>query len=136
MQSKLVGAVGVLSAFVTFDVSRAATPVASNVSEFLKPQSFAELLNPVPNARALLDDVDEAQSKQRKANPQLAQYYPYYHHHHHHHHHGYGWGPPAYYEGDVYEARPAYGYNYGYGGSSAHDRRMQIIWCTQHPGRC
>jgi hypothetical protein len=29
-----------------------------------------------------------------------------------------------------------YGYNYGYGGSSAHDRRMQIIWCTQHPGRC
>jgi hypothetical protein len=29
-----------------------------------------------------------------------------------------------------------YGYNSGYGGSSGHDRRMQIIWCTQHPGRC
>jgi hypothetical protein len=138
MQSKLVGAVGVLSAFVNFDVSRAATPGASNVNEFLKPQSFAELLDPVPNALALLKEVDEAQVAQRKANPQVAQYY--YHHHHHHHHHGYGWGPPAYYEGDVYEARPAYGYGYnygyGYGGGSAHDRRMQIIWCTQHPGRC
>ena len=132
MQSKLVGAVGVLSAFVTFDVSRAATPGASDVSEFLKPQSFAELLDPVPNALALLKEVDEAQAAQRKANPQVAQYY--YHHHHHHHHHHYGYG----YEGDVYRAPPVYdyGYNYGYGGGSAHDRRMQIIWCTQHPGRC
>jgi hypothetical protein len=24
----------------------------------------------------------------------------------------------------------------GYGGMSAHERRLQIIWCTQHPGRC
>jgi hypothetical protein len=133
MQSKLIGAVGVLSAFVTFDVSRAAIPGASDVSEFLKPQSFAELLAPVPDALALLKAVDEAQSAKREANPQVAQYY-YHHHHHHHHHHHYGYG----YEGDVYRAPPVYdyGYNYGSGGSSAHDRRMQIIWCTQHPGRC
>ena len=78
MQSKLVGAVSVLSAFVTFDVSRAAPAGASDVNEFLKPQSFAELLDPVPNALALLKEVDEAQAAQQKANPQVAQYY--YHH--------------------------------------------------------
>jgi ABC-type nickel/cobalt efflux system permease component RcnA len=133
MQSKLVGAVGVLSTFVTLDVSQATASNASEATQFLKPQSFAELLKPVPDALALLSVVDEAQSRQREANPQLAQYYPYYHHHHHHHHH-YGWGPD-YDEGYAYRA-PSYGYNNGYGSSSAHERRMQIIWCTQHPGRC
>jgi hypothetical protein len=41
-------------------------------------------------------------------------------------------------ESEGYGRRPygeQRGYGYGYGGS-AHDRRMQIIWCTQHPGRC
>ena len=142
MQSKLVGAVGVLSAFVTFDVSRAATPVASDVSNFLKPQSFAELLDPVPDALALLKNVDEAQAAQRKANPQMAQYY----------------GPTittttttitiitatdgglppimrAMFMRRVQRMATTMATATG-GGGSAHDRRMQIIWCTQHPGRC
>jgi hypothetical protein len=44
---------------------------------------------------------------------------------------GYGYGRWRYgEEAEGFDRR-----GYGYGGS-AHDRRMQIIWCTQHPGRC
>jgi hypothetical protein len=132
MQRKLVGAVGVMSAFAALDSAQAAAPSPPDVAEFLKPQSFAELLAPIHNAAALLKALDEAQSAERKANPQVAQYY--YHHHHHHHHSYWRSGPPSYDDGRGFY-QPEYGYNYG-GGSSAHDRRMQIIWCTQHPGRC
>jgi hypothetical protein len=97
MQRKLVGAVGVMSAFAALDSAQAAAPSAPDVAEFLKPQSFAELLAPVHNAAALLKAVDEAQSAERKANPQVAQYY--YHHHHHHHHSYWRSGPPSYDDG-------------------------------------
>ena len=52
---------GRLSAFVTFDVSRAATPGASDVSELLKPNPSPSFLNHVSHALALLRAVDEAQ---------------------------------------------------------------------------
>ena len=50
----------------------------------LKANSFAELLEPIPNAPALLMAMDEKPAAEN--NVQLAQYY---HHHHHHHHHRY-----------------------------------------------
>ena len=68
-----------------------AAPVAS-----LQPaQTYAELLDPVPNAAEVL------KTTQATPSVELAQYYgngggPYYHHHHHHHHHHtfyYGYAP-------------------------------------------
>jgi ABC-type nickel/cobalt efflux system permease component RcnA len=138
MPRKFFGAVSVMSAFAALDSAQATPTIPSDVNEFLRPQSFAQLLEPVPNALALLKAVDEAQAAESRSKVKLAQYFYHHHHHHHthHHHHSYwqnGWGPPVYNDGEGY----GYSYGYGdYGGSSAHDRRMQIIWCTQHPGRC
>ncbi len=143
MQKKLAGAMGVITAVAALDCAQAAAPVAAEVNEFLRPQSFAELLAPVPNALATLKAVDQAQRAQREANPQLAQYfdnYPHHHHHHHHHHNHHhhhhshfqpAWGAPVFEERGGYERRGEV-----FGGGSAHERRLQIIWCTQHPGRC
>ncbi|SEF11359.1 hypothetical protein SAMN05444161_8564 [Rhizobiales bacterium GAS191] len=53
---------------------------------------------------------------------------------------GYGYGRRRYGEGEGYGRRYGEGEGYGrreYGdGSDAHARRLRIIWCTQHPGRC
>src|SRR3984893_3241279 len=75
------------------------------VVEVLNARSYSELLQPIPNAVALLmaaDSVNGAPGKtesEQKPDMQLAQYYPhhhhhhhyrrYHHHHHHHHHHRY-----------------------------------------------
>ncbi|MBI1202091.1 MAG: hypothetical protein GC182_06225 [Rhodopseudomonas sp.] len=71
-------------------------------------QSYAELLEPVPNATALLQADDAARAQQPKPLLNLVQYY-------HHHHHGFfpgfgfGFGPPAYAYGDCHwELGPAH----------------------------
>ena len=69
MQKKIAGAIGVLSAVAALDCAQAAAPSATNASEFLKPQSFAELLQPVPNALALLKEVDEPKRCNEKPIP-------------------------------------------------------------------
>ena len=48
--------------------------------------SYAELLEPIPNAVERLKLAD-AQAASRPAELIPAQYYQDYHHHHHHHHH-------------------------------------------------
>jgi hypothetical protein len=76
-------------------------------------KSYAELLEPVPDATAALLADELSRTRQRKASVQLAQYHHHHHHHHfyrhhHHHHHsffpGFGItiGPPAYYGPDCY----------------------------------
>jgi len=59
------------------------------------PQSYADLLEPIPNALEALIADDLARARQPKPLLQFAQfYYPHHHHHnsfyhHHHHHHHY-----------------------------------------------
>jgi hypothetical protein len=67
---------------------------AKIVADVLSPTSYAELLQPIPNAVALLKTADEMEAAARAsqagepgAQTQLAQYW--YHHHHHHHHNNY-----------------------------------------------
>ncbi|MDR3449027.1 MAG: hypothetical protein P4M15_04655 [Alphaproteobacteria bacterium] len=55
-----------------------------NPVEILQAKSFAELLEPISDAPAILAAAD-AQPASAKGE-QVAQYY---HHHHHHHHHAY-----------------------------------------------
>jgi hypothetical protein len=69
--------------------------------------SYAELLEPVPNASQTLIADDLARAQQ-KPLVQLVQF-RHHHHHHHHHHHGFGGfgiflgGAPGYaYGGDCY----------------------------------
>jgi hypothetical protein len=104
MDKTIVGLIGALSALAAADAARAATPVPPNANEVLTASSFGELLEPIPNALALLQAVDEAKAKAgseaENRDVKLAQlyYYPrHHHHHHHHHHHRWGWGPPPYY---------------------------------------
>lgn len=65
----------------------------------LEVQSYAELLEPIPNAVAMLR-ADDAVRAHQAPSIQLAQYHHhhhhfYHHHHHHHHHHGYYSDGPA-----------------------------------------
>lgn len=63
--------------------------------------TYADLLEPVPNAVERL----KASDAEAAARPQVVQTQYYYHHHHHHHHHhqqyrrGYWWGGRYYYNG-------------------------------------
>jgi hypothetical protein len=83
MDKKIAGLLGAVAAVSTMGTAQAApTP---NPTETLRANSFAELLEPIPNAAALLQAVDEQpQAETSDGNVQLAQY-----HHHHHHHHAY-----------------------------------------------
>jgi hypothetical protein len=103
MQKTIAGLLGTVAALGALGVAEAAPTPDPN--EALKANSFAELLEPISNATALLKAMDQAPSKPAaESNVQLAQYYHhhhhhhhhrywrrYYHHHHHHHHHHYWW---------------------------------------------
>jgi hypothetical protein len=91
MDKKIAGLVGAVSAFATVTAVEAAQ--AREVTEVLNARSYAELLQPIPNAVALLMAADAVNAARAKAeteqdpNVKLAQYDYWYHHHHHHHHH-------------------------------------------------
>ncbi|MBU6462097.1 MAG: hypothetical protein KGK01_05575 [Bradyrhizobium sp.] len=85
MDKKIAGLLGAAVALGTLGAVQAApAPAATDV---LTANSFADLLEPIPNAVALLQAMDESPpAASADGNIQVAQYY--YHHHHHHHHHG------------------------------------------------
>ena len=84
MDKKIAGLLGAVAAVSTMGSAQAAP--SPNPMETLRANSFAELLEPIPNAAALLQAVDEQEPGQSAdGNIQLAQFY----HHHHHHHHAY-----------------------------------------------
>lgn len=82
MQKTITGLLGAMAALGALGVAQAAPTPDPN--EALKANSFAELLEPIPNAPALLKAMDEKPAAENTV--QVAQYY---HHHHHHHHHRY-----------------------------------------------
>lgn len=102
MDKKIVGIVGALTAFGGVGVATAAPAQAPTVADVMEVQSYADLLQPIPNALALLQASDAAQKAKEqaagdgedKANVELARYHHHHHHHwrrrhHHHHHHHY-----------------------------------------------
>jgi hypothetical protein len=75
-----------------------AAPAIGEVSTLQPAQSFAELLDPIPNAEKVLRADDERAAADATEDKPLvvADYYHhhyhhhhYHHHHHHHHHHHY-----------------------------------------------
>ena len=108
MEKKIAGLLGAVAALGTISGAQAAPAPASDPSDALKVNSYAELLEPIPNAVKVLEAIDEQQPvKPWEDNIKVAQFY---HHHHHHHHHGFRFGfgiaaPPVYYGGDCYWRR-------------------------------
>ena len=81
MEKKIAGLLGAIATLGAFNAAEAA-PAPTDV---LRANSFADLLEPIPNAAAQLKAVDESQpNPSADENVKLAQFY---HHHHHHHHH-------------------------------------------------
>jgi hypothetical protein len=99
MDKKIAGLLGAVGALASLNGAQAAAAPADPAA-VLKAQSYADLLNPIPNAKATLDAVDEAYN-QAGTSFQVAQNDRHHHHHHsyrrerqiivaprrHHHHH-------------------------------------------------
>jgi hypothetical protein len=101
MEKKIAGLLGAMATLGAFNAAEAAPTPAPAPTDVLRANSFADLLEPIPNAVATLRAVDESAPVQSAdENVQLAQFYHHHHHHHHHHHAGYG----RYY-GGVYAPR-------------------------------
>ena len=100
MEKKIAGLLGAMATLGAFNAAEAAPTPAPAPTDVLRANSFADLLEPIPNAAATLRAVDEsAPAQSADESVQLAQFY-HHHHHHHHHHAGYG----RYY-GGVYAPR-------------------------------
>jgi hypothetical protein len=85
----LLGAVATLGSLTGVEAAPAPAP-----TDILRANSYADLLEPIPNAVAHLRAVDESAPAKRAENVELAQFYHHHHHHHHHsfyrhHHHSY-----------------------------------------------
>jgi hypothetical protein len=91
MEKKIAGLLGAMATLGAFNAAEAAPTPAPAPTDVLRANSFADLLEPIPNAVATLRAVDEsAPAQSTDGNVQLAQFYHHHHHHHHHHHAGYG----------------------------------------------
>jgi hypothetical protein len=95
MEKKIAGLLGAVATLGAFNAAQAAPAPSPVPTDVMRANSFAGLLEPIPNAASLLQVVDEsAPATSADGNVQLAQFY-HHHHHHHHHHHGFyrGYGP-------------------------------------------
>jgi hypothetical protein len=92
MGKKIAGLVGAMATLGAFGSAQAAPMPGPAPTEVLRANSFADLLEPIPNAAALLQAVDESgPASSAEDNMQLVQDHHHHHHHrrhrHHHHHH-------------------------------------------------
>jgi ABC-type nickel/cobalt efflux system permease component RcnA len=86
MGRKIAGLVGAMATLGAFNAAEAAPIPSPAPIDVLRANSFADLLEPIPNAAALLQAVDESRPvSSADENVQLAQFYVQHHHHHHHH---------------------------------------------------
>src|SRR6202011_1274344 len=83
MEKKIAGLLGAIATLGAFTGAEAAPIPSPAPTDILRANSFADLLEPIPNAAALLQAVDESRpAPSADENVQLVQFY---HHHHHHH---------------------------------------------------
>jgi hypothetical protein len=83
MEKRIAGLLGAVAALGAMSAVQAA-PTPQAPTDTLRANSFAELLEPIPNAPAVLKAMDDQNAPPAAGNVELAQLY--YHHHHHHHH--------------------------------------------------
>ncbi len=95
----LLSGTAAVATFGAGGLGAAANPMPQPV----EPQSYADLLEPIPNAVALLR-ADNARLAAQPSRVQLVQFH--HHHHHHHHHHGFLGGFGFAFPGPYYNAAP------------------------------
>ncbi len=98
--NKVVGMVGAISGLAALDGAQAATIESPNTA-LPAAKSYAELLEPIPNALAVLRAVDAAEAarsvQEAEADAGVIPVQYRHHHHHnrwwrrHHHHHNRWW---------------------------------------------
>ena len=100
MDKKLAGLLGAVGALASLDAAHAAA-ITNDPTTTLAARSYADLLNPIPNATAKLKAADEADGTARVRVAENAHHHHHHHsyhrerkivvaphrHHHHHHHH-------------------------------------------------
>ena len=88
MDKRVVGVIGAITGQASLDgAAQAAAPATPN-PDAMNARSFAQLLDPIPNAVAMLQAADAAAAARDGAvqdDVQVAQVYVVPHHHHHHH---------------------------------------------------
>ena len=96
MEKKIAGLLGAVAALGTLNAAQAApTPTQEDL---LKANSYADLLEPIPNAAKILQALDEQQPAGNSVAKavKVAQFYHHHHHHHHGYYHHHGYGPRVY----------------------------------------
>jgi hypothetical protein len=88
MEKKIAGLLGAMATLGAFGAAQAAPLPGPAPTDVLRANSFADLLEPIPNAAALLKAVDESGPVSSAQDNVLPVQY-HHHHHHHHHHHAY-----------------------------------------------
>jgi hypothetical protein len=86
MDHKIAGLLGAVGALASMGNAEANGPAPTDI---LKVSSYAELLNPIPNASEKLEAIDRAAAKSNDEKVHLAQFFIEREHHHHHHHNNY-----------------------------------------------
>ncbi len=86
MESRIAGMIG---AAALAAVGAAPAAAAPNPEAVLHAGSFAELLQPIPNASVVLATIHTIATPDSSPwmDSRDGQMMAYYHHHHHHHHH-------------------------------------------------
>jgi hypothetical protein len=82
MERRIAGVLGAMATLGAVNAAQAAPMPTHAPSDSLRANSFAELLQPIPNATALLQSIDESEPSSSSGNVQLARDYHHYHHHH------------------------------------------------------
>jgi len=123
MDKTIIGLVAVLGAAAPLASAHGAVMTADEANGALRASSISELLEPTPNAEAVLAALD-SQPKPQTAPAEKGLQVAQWHHHHHHHHHWFGYG----------------GYG-GYGGWGHHHHHHHHWyrgrrWCYYHPYAC
>jgi hypothetical protein len=86
MDKKIAGLLGAVATLGAFNAAEAAPTPSPAPTDVLRANSFADLLEPIPNAASLLQAIDEsAPAQSADENVQTVQFYDHHHHHHHHH---------------------------------------------------
>jgi hypothetical protein len=91
LDKKLAGLLGAAAALGT--MSSAEAVAMPGPTAVLQASSYADLLQPIPDASLLLQAIDtDRMAPTGEAKIQLARHHHHHHHyrrrHHHHHHHG------------------------------------------------
>ena len=93
MDKKIVGVISAVTGMAALGGAAQAATAPTPDTGNMNARSFAELLDPIPNALATLRATDAATREQATENQtgevQVAGYRHHHHHryHHHHHHH-------------------------------------------------